>query len=112
MNIKVQSGHDPESFKKHTHVYMINTGYPRTSPAVNGLKADCRPASESQTVANCALGQIHVKGRGEVRGMRPDTVKGAICHCSASHYVCAILHAAEPGCILQGQASHPRSRTA
>lgn len=85
---------------------------PLTFPAVNSLQAVWSPAAVSQAVVNCSLGQIHVKGRGEVRGMRPDTVKGAICHCSASHYVCSILHAAEPGCILQGQASHPSSLAA
>ena len=29
---------------------------------------------------------VNVKGRGKVRGMIRDTVKDAICHCSASHY--------------------------
>lgn len=85
---------------------------PVTLPAVSRLKSDWSPVAVSQAVVNCGLGQIHVKGKGEVRGMRPDTVKGAICHCSASHYVCSILHTAVPSCILQGWAKHPCALTA
>lgn len=105
--------YDPVCSKKHTQMCIRTT---LTSPlafsAVNRLKEDWSPAAVSQAVVNSGLGQIHVKGTGEVRGMRPDTVKGAICHCSASHYVCSILQAAEPSCILQGQANHPCSLTA
>lgn len=47
----------------------------------------------SQAVVNSGLGQMHVKGTGEVRRMRADAVKEAICHCFASHYAGSILYA-------------------
>lgn len=44
---------------------------------------------------------VNVKGRGKVRGMIRDTVKDAICHCSASHYTSSNLQPQRR--ILQGE---------